>query len=109
MTVQRVIPVNEELREIDKLRNRRGWKYAMEQGRQWCATEHEFVLMRGDANTGRTMRMLGRDAKRLNREYEQRFIKALDTNPAARMYRWKWNELMPEGQKVIKSKGRHMT
>lgn len=109
MSIQRLVPVNEETREVSKLRARRIWKEAMSRAREWVNTEHEFVLMRGDANTGRTMRMLGREAKRLNREYEQKFIKALDTNPAARMYRWKWNEPMPEGQKFIKSKGRHMT
>lgn len=104
MSVQRLIPVNEEIREISKLRARAGWKYSMERAREWINAEHDFVLMRGDANTGRAMRMLGREAKRLNREYEKTFIKALDENKAARLYRWKWNEPVPEGKKTIPSR-----
>lgn len=73
-------------------------------GAKWLTEEHDFVLMRGDDCTGRTMRMQGGEAKRLNGEYEEKFYKALDTNKGARLYRWKWNEPMPEGKKRIPSR-----
>lgn len=109
MTIQKLIPDREYCVQTSVLAGRRKFAYRNKLGADWLNGEHDFVLMRGDDNTGRTMRMLGSEAKRLNREYEEKFWKALDTNKGARMYRWKWDEPMPEGKKVIKSKGRHIT
>lgn len=106
MSVQRVIPDTEEIREIRAIDARRAWKIAMARGKEWLDTEHSFVLLRGDASTGRTRKMLGREAKRLNREYEKKFIEALDANKAVRMYRWKWNDPIPEGKRYIARKKR---
>jgi len=101
MKTQKLIPGREYCLQTSGLMGRRKFLYRNKLGADWLNAEHDFVLMRGDDNTGRTMRMLGSEAKRLNGEYEEKFWKALDTNKGARMYRWKWNDPVPEGQKYI--------
>lgn len=55
-------------------------------GKAYLESEHDYALFRGDADTGRRRRMLGREAKDLNTEYERKYM----DDKTARMYKWKW-------------------
>lgn len=74
-----------------RLRKAKGWEqvvYSRKKGAEYMSAEHDYTLMRGDISTGRVRRMLGREAKALNEEYEAKFIK--DKTP--RLYRWRWDK-----------------
>lgn len=101
MTFGVIFPNLEYAKETAKIRGKRKFVTACKAGADWLAEEHNFVLMRGDQNTGRVMKMLGSEAKRLNSEYEKKFWKSLDTNKSARLYRWKWNDPVPEEKRFI--------
>lgn len=90
MQVEKLIKNDEYDRETRKLYGRNKYYRSIEKKRAWLEAEHEFALLRGDHFVGRTMKMTGREAKKLNAEYELKFWKALDTNKQARLYRWKW-------------------
>jgi hypothetical protein len=48
--------------------------------------EHDYVLMRGDIDTGRNRTMLGSEARSLNQEYEAKYWRSA----TPRLWRWKW-------------------
>lgn len=79
-------------RDLDaRARSRNNWHRTLwhrSQGKAYLETEHSFTLFRGDVSTGRTRKMLGREAKGLNEDYEAKFIK----DKTARLYRWKWDK-----------------
>lgn len=54
-------------------------------GAEWLNAEHDFLLYRGDQSTGRKRRMFGREARELNRDYEDKFAK----DKTKQLYRWR--------------------
>lgn len=71
-------------RAISKRRWRKRLPYALE----WLNKEHVFQLLHGDAPLGKPFVMLGSEAHRRNRDYEDKFYK--DHDPSARLYHLKW-------------------
>jgi hypothetical protein len=57
----------------------------MKHGSEFLCAEHDYVLFRGDTSTGRERRMLGREAKSLNSDYEKKFM----DSKTPRLWRWR--------------------
>lgn len=63
---------------------------AKERQEAYLSTSHQYELLRGDMRTGRIREMLGSEARDLNRIFEDKFYRALDTDPKTRLWRWTW-------------------
>jgi hypothetical protein len=66
----------------------KGWakfQKKLEHYREYINAEHDYVLMRGDIDTGRNRTMLGSEARLLNQEYETKYWRSA----TPRLWRWK--------------------
>lgn len=86
--------------EAQKLENERWRRRASrQQGRDraqvYLAASHTYELTRGDMWTGRCKVMLGSEARDANRVLEDKFYRALDVDPKARLWRWKLKKEAP--------------
>lgn len=62
-------------------------QYGLAKSREYLDAVHSYTLFRGDSSLGRTVEMTGREAKKINDEWIQKFI----NNKTPRLYRWKFN------------------
>lgn len=62
----------------------------------WLNECTEYRLYIGDTYTGLSRMMTGKDAATKNREYEKKYIAALDANKACRLSHWR--RVLPDGK-----------
>ena len=76
-------------------RRRAKRQQARERVQAYLAASHTYELTRGDMWTGRRKVMLGSEARDANQALEDKFYRALDTDPKARLWRWKLKKEAP--------------